>query len=220
MTGWLIALGIIAAIALLPVGASVRYDETGPQAKLIIGPVKILLFPRPAKEKQKDEKPADETRKASASTAETPLREGPPVGAPANPNPRSKEKKGGSLTDFLPLLDVALDMLSSLRCKLRVNYLQLRLTMAADDPCDLAVNYGRAQAAGATLMAQLNRLLVIKKQDVQIQCDFATDAMKILARLDLTITVGRVLSLGAVYGVRALTTLLKIKNQRQGGAAL
>ena len=121
---------------------------------------------------------------------------------------------------FFLFLDVVLDMLSGLRHRLRVNFLQLRLTMAGDDPSDLAVNYGRAQAAGAVLMAQLNRLLVIKRQDVQIQCDFASDEIKILARLDLTLTVGRAVSLLAVYGVRALTTFMKIKKQREGGAAL
>ena len=59
MTGWLIALGIVIAIAILPIGASFCYDESGPRIKLIVGPVKVLVFPRPKKaekEKQKDKK--------------------------------------------------------------------------------------------------------------------------------------------------------------------
>lgn len=211
MTGWLIVLGILVLIAIFPVGASIRYDESGAEAKLIIGPVKLLLYPRPKKEKTKKE-----TKEKPAPKQTEP--EGPPPGAPVNPNPKTKEKKGGSLRDFLPLVEVGLDLLGSLRRKLRVNYLQLRLTMAGDDPCDLAVNYGRAQAAGATLMAQLERLFVIKHRDMEIQCDFTADEMKVLARLDLTITVGRMISLGAVYGIRALRTYWNIKKQRKGGA--
>lgn len=211
MTGWVIALAIILAIGILPVGARVRYDESGPEVKLIIGPIKLLLFPRPKKEKKKKAKQAQPSPKQEQP-------EVPPSGAPVNPNPKPKEKKGGSLKDFLPLVEVALDLLGSLRRKLRVNFLQLRLTMAADDPCDLAVNYGRAQAAAAALMAQLERLFVIKKRDVQIQCDFTADEMELLAELNLTITVGRLLSLALVYGIRALTTFLKIKKQREGGA--
>lgn len=227
MTGWLIFLGIIAAIAVLPVGASVCYDESGPEVKLIIGPIKILLFPRPKKEKKEKKKetkkPGQQKKKAPADSSKQsrqPIPDGPPEGAPVNPNPRPKEKKGGSLTDFLPLVDVAIDMLNGLKNRLRVEYLRLRLVMAGDDPADLAIHYGRAQAAGAALLAQLDRFFVIKKQDVDIQCDFTADEMKILARLDLTITVGRVISLAVIYGVRALFTFLKIKKQREGGASI
>lgn len=221
MTGWLIFLGILVAIAILPVGGSVRYDEGGPEVKLILGPIRLLLFPRPKKEKKTDQK-KEKTKKTKPETKEEPIPDGPPEGAPSKK--LEKPKKGGSLLDFLPLVDVALDMLSSLAGRLRVNYLQLHLILAGDDPADLAINYGRAQAAGATLLAQLNRFLVIKKQDVQIQCDFTSDNTTVLARVDLTITVGRVIGWAVGYGVKALITFLKIKkkqdNQDEGGAAL
>ena len=221
MTGWLIFLGIITVIAVLPVGASVCYDALGFRACVIAGPVKIKLFPRAKKEKK-----PDQTGKTDAS-GQTPeevaqedlLPEGKPEGAPSKD--LGKPSDGGSLLDFLPLLDVAMDMLSSLVGRLRVNCLQLHLTLAGDDPCDLAVNYGRAQAAGGALLAKLNEWLVIKKQDVGIACDFTADETKIVARVDLTITVGRAVGWAVRYGVRALTTFLKIKKQREkGGAAL
>ena len=229
MKGWLIFLGILLAIGLLPVGASVRYDESGPLVKLLLGPVKILLFPRPKKEKktaQKDDTtPKEKKTKPEPAVKEEPVPEGPPEGAPSKK--LEKPKKGGSLLDFLPLVDVVMDMLSSLVGRLRVNYLQLHLILAGDDPADLAINYGRAQAAGATLLAQLNRFLVIKKQDVQIQCDFTSNHTTVLAQVDLTITIGRILGWAVGYGVKALITFLKIKknrdksdNQIEGGAAL
>ena len=92
--------------------------------------------------------------------------------------------------------------------------------MAADDPCDLAIQYGRMNASVAGLLAQLERFLVIKKRDVHIDCDFAASQTVILARLDLTITLGRILSLAVRYGIRSLKTYLKIKKQREGGADL
>lgn len=214
MRGLLIFLGIVFLIAILPVGASVQYDASGAQAKLIVGPVKILLYPRPKKEKKKDGK-EEKPQKKKKKKEEDP--DGPPKGAPKNPRPK-EEQKGGSWKDFLPLVEVAKDMLVGLKNRLRVNYLQLRLIMAGDDPCDLAINYGRAQAAGAAVLAQLDRFLVIKKQDVDIQCDFTADEMKVIARLDLTITIGRIISLVAVYGIRALKTYMQIKKQREGGA--
>ena len=207
--GWLIFLVIVILLAILPLGASVLYDEDGPRVRVVAGPVKIQVFPmkkKPKKDKTKKEKPKKE-RKQSAQAGE-------------EQKPFPKPKTGGSWTDFLPLVQVALDLLNDLRRKLRVNELKLHLTMAGDDPCDLAINYGRMNASLAALIAQLERVLVIKKRDVHIDCDFTASETVILARLDLTITLGRILSIAVLYGGRALMTFLNIKKQREGGADL
>ena len=202
MMGWLVALLILFLLAILPLGASVLYDEDGPRVRILAGPVKIQVFPM--KKKAKKDKPKKESKKKPAKGAKS----------------EAKSKSGGSWTDFLPLVRIALDLLNDFRRKLRVNELKLHLTMAGDDPCDLAVNYGRMNASLAALSAQLERFLVIKKRDVHIDCDFAADETVILARLDLTITLGRILSIAAVYGVKGLKTFLNIKKQREGGADL
>ena len=209
--GWLIALAILVLLAILPLGASVLYDEDGLRVRIVAGPLKIQVFP--LKKKPKKDKP----QKKSPKKAKKP-KKAAPVGEQREPFP--KPKTGGSWTDFLPLAKVALDFLNDLRRKLRVDHLKLHLTMAGDDPCDLAVNYGRMNASLAALIAQLERFLVIKKRDVHIDCDFAASETVILARLDLTITLGRILSIAAVCGVRAFATFLKIKKQREGGADL
>ncbi len=206
MMGWIIALLILFLLAILPLGASVLYDEDGPRVRIVAGPVKIQVFPM--KKKAKKDKPKKEAKKKPAK-AEKPAKK-----------PAPKPKSGGSWTDFLPLVRIALDLLNDLRRKLRVNELKLHLTMAGDDPCDLAVNYGRMNASLAALLTQLERFLVIQKRDVHIDCDFAASETVILARLDLTITLGRILSIAAVYGVRGLKTFLNIKKQREGGADL
>ena len=207
--GWLIFLAIVILLVILPLGASVLYDEDGPRVRVVAGSVKIQVFPmkkKPKKDKPKKEKPKKESKK--------------PAQAGEEQKPFPKPKTGGSWTDFLPLVQVVLDLLNDLRRKLRVNELKLHLTMAGDDPCDLAVNYGRMNASLAALLTQLERFLVIQKRDVHIDCDFAASETVILARLDLTITLGRILSIAAVYGVRGLKTFLNIKKQREGGADL
>ena len=209
--GWYITLAILVLLAILPLGASVLYDEDGARVRIVAGPLKIQVFPlkkKPKKDKPKQEKPKKEKPPK-------------PVHEPGEPGYSEKpEKKGGSWTDFLPLVRVGLDLLNDLRRKLRVNHLKLHLTMAADDPCDLAVNYGRMNASLAGLLTQLERFLVIKKRDIHVDCDFTATQTVILARLDLTITLGRILSIAVVYGIRALITYLKIKKQREGGADL
>ena len=207
--GWLIFLAILVLLAILPLGASVLYDADGPRVRIVAGPVKIQVFPmkkKPKKDKPKKEKPKKEQKK--------------PAQAGEEQKPFPKPKTGGSWTDFLPLVQVVLDLLNDLRRKLRVNHLLLHLTMAGDDPCDLAVNYGRMNASLAALIAQLERVLVIQKRDVHVDCDFTANETVILARLDLTITLGRILSIAVRHGVRGLMTFLKIKKQREGGADL
>ena len=125
---------------------------------------------------------------------------------------------GGSVTDFMPLIRIALDFLGDFRRRLRVNRLEMKIILAGDDPCDLAVNYGRACGALAGLEPQLERLFVIRKKDLQVECDFTEDKTLIWARIDLTITLGRLLALAARYGYLAVREFLKIKQLRKGGA--
>lgn len=197
--GWLIAAAVITLLAIAPLGVWVRYDLDGLLLKLIAGPVKLTLIPG-----KKKEKPQEEEKK--------------PAKTQVTKSAAPKEKKGGSITDFLPLVQLALDLLGDVRRKLRVRRLELLLVMAGDDPCDLAVNYGRAWAAVGNLMPQLERLFVIKKKDVQVACDFTADKTTVFARVDITITLGRLLALVTVYGIKALREWIKINNLRKGGA--
>lgn len=239
--GWLIALGIITLLAVLPLGVSVRYDEDGVLFRLIAGPVKITLFPRPKKEKKpKKEKPKKEKAKKAKPEnvkAEKTDPETKPA-APATPaeekktepeeqkelKPEQKElkpekKSGGPITDFLPLVKTALDMLGAFRRRLRLNVLEVKVVLGGGDPCDLGLNYGRAWAAIGNLQPQLEKIFVIKKRKIDVECDFCADQTKITARLDLTITLGRILATVVVYGIRALIQFLKINKKRKGGAA-
>ena len=94
----------------------------------------------------------------------------------------------------------------------------MKLILAGGDPSDLAVNYGRGWAALGNLLPLLEKAFVIKKRDLEVECDFLADNMKILARLDLTITIGRIISLLTIRGIPILRELQKILKLRKGGA--
>ena len=194
--GWLITLGILVLLAVLPLGIHIRYDEDGVLGKLIAGPIRILLFPRPKKEKK--EKPKKKPK---------PKKKKKPASAAAKPK---EKKKGGPITDFLPLVDVALGFLNGFRKKLRVDCLELKIVMAGGDPCDLAVNYGKAWAALGNLQPLLERVLVIKKRNIELECDFVAASTLVTARVDITMTLGRLLALVAVAAFRAVKEFLKI----------
>lgn len=199
--GWLITAGVLILLAILPLGVSVCYDSLGLRIRAAIGPVRFQVFPGKKKDK-KPEAEKEEKPKKEKQTAEK----------------KPTEKKGGSLKDFLPLVRVALDFLTSFRQKLRVNRLELKLILAGGDPADLAQNYGKAWAALGNLMPQLERFFVIKKRDLEVECDFVAVDTVIIARLDITITLGRLLGLAAVYGFRGVREFLKLMKIRKGGA--
>ena len=206
---WITA-AFLLALAILPLGIHVRYNEAGFLLRVIAGPLKITVFPR--KKKPKKQKAKQKKQNAEKSPESTDSGDTPPQ--PPKPLPEPKEK-GGSLTRFLPLVKLGLKFLGDFRRKLRVDNLFLRLILAGDDPCDLAVNYGRAWAAVGNLMPQLERLFVIKKRDIQVECDFTAEETRVIAHMDITITLGRLLTLAVVYGIRVLFEFLAMK--RNGG---
>ena len=83
----------------------------------------------------------------------------------------------------------------------------------------MALNYGKAWAALGNLFPLLERAFVIKKRDVEVECDFTADETTVLANVQITITLGRILWLVLRYAVRALFVLLKIFKTRKGGAS-
>lgn len=210
--GWIITLGILFLLAILPLGVSVRYNEDGTAVKILAGPIPVQLLPG----KKKEAKPRTKEKQQKQPKQEEALPKPPQQHKAAAPV--QAEKKGGSLLDFLPLVKVALSLLNDFRRKLRVNRLEVKLVLAGDDPCDLATNCGKIWVAIGTLMPKLEKWLVIKKRNIDVQCDFTADETLVTARLDVTITLGRLLALAAIYAVRALKEYLKIKNNQKGGA--
>ena len=210
--GWMIALGVLTLLAVLPLGVRIRYDGNGLLLKLVAGPVKLTLLPRPKKQEKKQSVP-----KKPEEVKEESLPKPPQI--PKQEESKEKKEKGGSLTDFFPLVKTGLDLLGDFRRKLRIDNLYLRLILASADPCDLAVNYGKTWAAVGNLMPVLEKCFVIQKRDVQVQCDFTASETLVIARADITITLGRLVALVAVYGFRGLKEFLILRNKRKGGAA-
>ena len=205
--GWLIALGILALLAILPLGIAVDYDSKGLFLDLIAGPIRIPVLPLRKKEKkQTDKKKKEKSKQVKRAKGD-------------KDKAAAQKKKGGPITDFLPLVKTALELVNTFRKKLRIKRLELKLVMAADDPCDLAVNYGRANAILGNLLPLLERCFVIKKRNVEVECDFEATDTVIVAGADISITLGWLVVIAAYYGIRAAIEFLQIKNKRKGGAS-
>ena len=192
--GWLIAVAVVCGLAFLPIGFRAVYCKEAPGVWLLLGPFKLRLYPKSAtgeKPPKTKEKPSDKSM-----------------------------QKGGSYKDFRPVISTVTEFLGEFRRKIRVNHLELKMILADDDPADLAVNYGRAWIALGNLMPQLERLFIIKKRNLEVECDFAATETLIFARLDATITLARTVHLLTRHGAKVLKQLLKLRKLQKGGAKL
>ena len=201
MKALLIVLGILFLLAILPLGGAVRYDGGGARAYLVLGPIKLLLYPRKAKESKpknkKEKKPKIAREKAS------------------EPQSKEMESAGGSVKKFTPFVKLGLSFLNELRWKLRVNRLDLKVVLAAEDPADLALTYAKANAALGSFWPLLEQSLRIRKRNVSVQCDFEAEQTLVFANVKITITLGRTLALAVKYGIRALIQFMKLKKQEK-----
>lgn len=177
---WIIPVALVALLvllALLPVGLRVIYDQDGLHAKLLVAFLSFKLNLTEINEMQLQRRLKRKKR----------IEEDP------NYQPRII-KPNGTLREFFPLLDLYLQLLFNEKYKLRVKLLELKLTMAADDPFDLAMNYGKAQTILNGLMPQLERFLNIKKKKLDVGCDFLAEETMLYARADLLIPLSMLIA--------------------------
>lgn len=209
--GWLIALGILLFLGTLPLGVSVLYGSDGAVVRVLLGLVKWKVFPT----KKKEPKPKKEKK------PKAPKEKAPAKPKASKPKGKAKPKeKGGPITDFLPLVYVVLDLLADFPRLFRIHRLEANVILGGSDPADLGENYGKACAALGNLWPRLEETFVIRRRDIQLQCDFEASQTLITARLDISVTIGRVLGFGLKYGFRGLREFMKITKMRKGGAKI
>ena len=136
MIGLLIALLALGLLWVMPIGVRLAYHEDGSYVGLKFGFLKVKLYPKPKKE--------EKSKKKSAKSETTQKK-------------TTQKSHGGSLTEFVPIVNVVFDFLSDFRRKLWVQNLEFKLVLAGDDPCDLAVHYGEAWAALGNLFPLLEQ---------------------------------------------------------------
>ena len=193
--GWIVGGIILVLLAMTPIRLLIAYSLQDISIKLKVGFFTFTVLPRKEKTKQKkNDKPK---RQASAS------------------GKKSAKTQKTSIQDYLPVLKHVLDLLARLHSKLIIRRLDFLLILAGDDPCDLAVQYGRAQGVFAALMAQLENGFRIRKRNVRIECDFTAQETILDGFADISISFGKLLFLAVKYGVLILRECFAIMNNKK-----
>ena len=204
----LIILGVLVLLALIPLGAHVRYDSDGPFVALVVGPVELRLIPKKPKKTKKTQKTRDKKDKKQGKKKEKKKKE--------PEKPKEKQPLGGLIRDFYPFVKIGLDLLKCFFRKLRIRILTLHLGFpGADDPASAAINYGRAWSAIGAIMQPIRSATRIKKENVSCSCDFTSGDMRVFAELKAVFLLGDLVAMAVRYGFRALKQYLKLKKSKK-----
>lgn len=183
---------IILVLIFLPVGIRVRYQHAELKIWYVIGPVRLLRYPEDAGRKAR--------KNRSQITIRTVLEE--PI--------KANKVYNNLLGDFLAELKTTLGLFWHLRPKLRIKKLMLKLTLAGSDPATISMQYGGAWAAVGAIFPILEEGFVLKKREIDVNCDFSGGMTTLDAKLDISIGLGRLILCLVRY---SLNTLEKVENK-------
>lgn len=196
---WIVTGVLLVLLAVMPIRIMIGYSMQAVSLRLRIGFLTFSILPHKTKANKKKK---DKETNQSDKPVTTHTKQG-----------KNKQKTG--VKEYLPILRIVLDLLLRLRSKLVMKQLKFVLILSGDDPCDLAVLYGRTQAAAAVLFGQIESAFHIKKRDIRIECDFTAEKTLLDGFADISIGFGKLLYLAVKYGIMILREYLTIlKNKK------
>lgn len=197
----LVLLSIVLVAIFLPMGIRLRYQKEGLTLKLVIGPLYLTLVPRKKKRKKKPKKKPKEKKKSTKPKEQR-------LGTDA------QKPKGGKLSDLMDYLPWIFELIGHFRRRLLMRKLTLLVNLAGDDPCDLALLYGKANGALGVVIPLLEKSFRIRKRDIQVYCDFLAEKTEIYLDLDIVACPARLLVLSLRYGYKFLKIIWKLNSEK------
>lgn len=180
---------LFAVLLLIPVKIRASYEDGAPSLRVRYGPVKLQLFPI---EKQKEEKK-------------------PPKPKEKKEKPEKKKKPKAkinmdqilyALEKLPPILGRAMRRMGR---SILVEPLKIHILVAGNDPADMALLYGRLEAAFSAGLPFLHKIMRIKEQDIRLFLDFTEIKMDFIADVGVVLRPGSL----AWIGLRAGGSLLR-----------
>jgi len=181
-----IVLAVLLALALLRLGAEVRYDESGLKVFVRIGPVRLTAVGKDKEPKEKKKKKKEDREK-----------------------PEKERKKGGAVSAVREALPHIREALGRLRRRLRLDRLEIFYTAAGEDPARVALQCGAGNALAGTLLSLLENAFRLKRREVRVEADFEAERPTVWIDLKLTLAVWELL-----YAAAALLPLLKLLRRK------
>lgn len=188
----LITAGVLLLIGCIRVGVQVEYCGQGLFVRVRLGRFYITVFPAKKADKPKKNKKAVAAEKAP-----------------------KKEKKGGKLQQALDFIPLILDTAKRFFRKLQVDKLDMELVICTSDPADTAVQYGRANALLGSIWQPVTEVFRVKDGHAHVGVDFEGNKPTLYVLATLSLTIGQLLCLVSVFGMKALGILIRTRTNRK-----
>ena len=99
--------------------------------------------------------------------------------------------------------------------RLRVDQLELKLTIGAADPGDAAIRYGQANALLGSIWQPLTEAFHVEEGRARVEVDFTAAAPVLTGQVSLSLKLYQLLWLGLHFGLRALSTYVNHRNRHK-----
>lgn len=197
--GFVLAAIILAffLISLIRVGGILEYGEPGLLIRLRLGRFYFTIFPM----KPKKAKPEKKRKKETKVKPE-----------PESPEPARSGNTWELLKRFLP---VVADAAGRFKDKVRIDRLDMDLTVAARDPATAAIAYGAANGAIGMMIPVLEHNFKVKERQLRTRVDFDRTSPKVRLKAAFSLTIGQGTVLGLRFGVKAFQTYLSYRKSVQ-----
>ena len=200
MTVLIVILAVVAlfvVLGLIKVGVIAEYSEEGFDLRAIAGPVRIQLIPgKESEEKLKKSSKEKKTKEKKKNKS-----------APAS-DKISKDKKGGPVQIVKTVLPTALQTIGRFFKHLSIDTLTIRYALTADDPYDVAMNYGYVSGALGYICPILDRNFKIKKWDINVYPCFTVPEETIYIKARATIAIWELIYIVLKLDFKAIFSIL------------
>ena len=208
-----VLIGLIVLILMIPVGADLGYEDGKLHVSAKVMGMLLQLYPRPPGEKKEKKKKKPKKQKEKKEPENKEKKE-------QQPKKKKKRKLPFNRDELLELLKVALRGFGKFGRKFKVDRFVLRYVAAGYDPYNVAMTYGKVNAALSAIAPACAQRFTVKDCDVWTDVDFTRDWMHLDFGLCMTIRIGQIFALVLGIGFGALKILLQRKKRQKQEAKL
>ena len=198
MIGLIIATVAIIAVALLRVGVTAEYSDSGAEIIGRIGFLKMKLYPQKKKSRRTAAKDGRKKREKSDSKRSRRKKD---------KDEQETGKKPGLAFDFKRVFNEAKKVLVKLKRRLLIKELTVLFVQAGGDPYKMATRQGTVLAALGLTQGALESFFRVKRYNLHSSVDFIAEEPKIYVKATLSIAVWEIISVG----VAVLMLILRAK---------
>ncbi|MBR4579527.1 MAG: hypothetical protein IKO22_07975 [Oscillospiraceae bacterium] len=204
---------LIVLIFFVPYGVDLAFADGVFRLGVRAGPFRIGLYPpspliqKLLSKKQKGKKPKQEPEQSEEA----------PKPEPLDKTEKIPKKREWDLDTILALLKMGIHAVRRFFRSFTVDFFQLHLLLASNDPYTTAMEYAAACSAVEALPAMCADAIRVRRRDIQIGSDFLTEKPQIKLRLVLTLQLFRLVHLAVALAAEFIAW--KIKTRRANAAA-